>query len=29
MLCFYFSLEALFQGMGKNNHTEKQIDAEI
>ena len=28
MLC-YFSLEAVLQGMFKNNPTEKQIDAEI
>ena len=29
MLCYYFSLEAVLQGMAKNNPTEKQIDAEI
>ena len=27
MLCYYFSLEAVLQGMVKNNPTEKQIDA--
>ena len=29
MLCYYFSLVAVLQGMAKNNPTEKQIDAEI
>ena len=29
MLCYYFSLEALLQGLAENNPTEKQIDAEI
>ena len=29
MLWYYFSLEAVLQGMAKNNPTEKQIDAEI
>ena len=29
MLCYYFSLEAVLQGVAKNNPTEKQIDAEI
>ena len=29
MLCYYLSLEAVLQGMAKNNTTEKQIDAEI
>ena len=29
MLCSYFSLEAVLQGMVKNNPTEKQIDAEM
>ena len=29
MLCYYFSLEAVLQGMAKNNPTEKQISAEI
>ena len=29
MLCYYFSLEAVLQGMAKNNPTEKQIDAEM
>ena len=28
VLCYHFSLEALLQGMTKNNATEKQIDAE-
>ena len=28
MLCYYFSLEAVLQGVAKNNRTEKQIDAE-
>ena len=29
MLCYYFTLEAVLQGVGENNPTEKQIDAEI
>ena len=29
MLCYHFSLEAVLQGMAKNNPTEKQIYAEI
>ena len=29
MFCYYFSLEAVLQGMAKNNPTEKQTDAEI
>ena len=29
MLCYYFSLEAVLQGMAKNNPTKKQIDGEI
>ena len=29
MLCFHFSLEAVLQGMAKNNPTKKQIDAKI
>ena len=29
MLCYYFSVEAVFKGMYKNNPTEKQIDAAI
>ena len=29
MLCEYFSLKAVLQGMAKNNPTEKQIDAEF
>ena len=29
MLCYYFSLEAVLQGMVKNNPTKKQIDAEM
>ena len=29
MLCYYFSLEAVLQGVAKNKPTEKQIDAEI
>ena len=28
MLCYYFSLEAVLQGVAKNNRTKKQIDAE-
>ena len=27
--CYYFSLEAVLQGMPKNNPAEKKIDAEI
>ena len=27
--CYYFSLEAILQGMTENNPTEKKIDAEI
>ena len=29
MLCYYFSLEAVLQGMAKNDPTKKQIDSEI
>ena len=29
MLCRYFFVGAILQGMAKNNPTEKQIDAEI
>ena len=29
MFCYYFSLEAVLQGVTKNNPIEKQIDAEI
>ena len=29
MLCYYCSLEAVLQGMVKNNPTEKQIDAKM
>ena len=29
MFCYYFSLEAVLQGMVKNNPTKKQIDAEM
>ena len=29
MLCYYFSLEAVLQGMVINNPNEKQIDAEM
>ena len=29
MLCYYFSLEAILQGVAKNNPTVKQIDEEI
>ena len=29
MLYYYFSLEAVLQGVPKNNPTEKQIDVEI
>ena len=29
MLCYHFSLEAVLQGMAKNNPTEKQIEATI
>ena len=29
MLCYYFTLEAVLQGVTENNPTEKQIDAEI
>ena len=29
ILCYYFSLEAVLQGMVKNNLTEKQINAKI
>ena len=28
-LCYHFSLEALLQGMAKNNPTEKQIEGNI
>ena len=29
MLCYYLSLEAVLQGVAKNNPTEKQVDVEI
>ena len=29
MLCYHFSLEAVLQGMAKNNPTEKQIEVNI
>ena len=29
MLCYHFSLEAVSQGMAKNNPTEKEIEAKI
>ena len=29
MLCYYFSLEAVLQGVAKNNPTKKELDAEI
>ena len=29
MLCYYFSLEVVLQGVAKNSPTEKQNDAEI
>ena len=29
ILCYYFSLEAVLQGVAKNNRAEKQIDVEI
>ena len=29
MLCYCFSLEAVLQGLARNNRTEKQVDAEI
>ena len=29
MLCYYFSSEAMLQGVAKNNPTEKQIYVEI
>ena len=29
MLCYYFSSEAVLQGVGKNNPTKKEVDAEI
>ena len=29
MLCYHFSLEAVLQGMAKNNPTKKQIEANI
>ena len=29
MLCYYFSSEAVLQGMAKNNPTEKEIDPEM
>ena len=29
VFCYYFTLEAVLQGVGENNPTEKQIDAEI
>ena len=29
MLCYYISLEAVVQGVAKNDTTENQIDAEI
>ena len=28
-LCYHFSLEAVLQGMAKNNPTEKEIEAKI
>ena len=28
-LCYYFSLEAVLQGVAKNNPTKKELDAEI
>ena len=28
MLCYYFSLEAVLQGVAKNNPTNKKLDAE-
>ena len=27
--CYYFSLEAVLQGVAKNNPTKKELDAEI
>ena len=29
MLCYYFSLEAVLQGVAKNDPTEKQTDAKM
>ena len=29
MLCYYFSLEAVLQGIAENNPTKKQIDGEV
>ena len=29
MLCYYFSLEAVLQGLAKNDPTKKEVDAEI
>ena len=29
MPCYYFSLEAVLQGVAKNNPTKKELDAEI
>ena len=29
MPCYYFSLEAVLQGLAKNNPTKKELDAEI
>ena len=29
MPCYYFSLEAVFQGVAKNNPTKKELDAEF
>ena len=28
-VCYYFSLEAVFQDVGKNNPTKNELDAEI
>ena len=29
LLCYYFSLEAVLQGVAKSNPTKKELDAEI
>ena len=29
MLCYYFSLEAVWQDVAKNNPTKEELDAEI
>ena len=29
VLCYYFSLEVVLQGLAKNSPTKKQMDAEI